>query len=65
MALITDERGAVLVDAGHSPGHAREIRAGHADPVTLDEARAAVEGCGGQRIRRSGWARFQARIRSG
>ncbi|MEH0819782.1 MULTISPECIES: MBL fold metallo-hydrolase [unclassified Micromonospora] len=27
MALITDERGSVLVDAGHSPGHAREIRA--------------------------------------
>ncbi|MEU5791627.1 MBL fold metallo-hydrolase [Micromonospora purpureochromogenes] len=27
VALITDERGGVLVDAGHSPGHAREIRA--------------------------------------
>ncbi|MEH0982625.1 MBL fold metallo-hydrolase [Micromonospora sp. CPCC 205556] len=27
VALITDERGSVLVDAGHSPGHAREIRA--------------------------------------
>ncbi|SCG42578.1 MBL fold metallo-hydrolase [Micromonospora coxensis] len=27
VALITDERGAVLVDAGQSPAHAREIRA--------------------------------------
>ncbi|MBQ0896706.1 MBL fold metallo-hydrolase [Micromonospora sp. U56] len=27
VALITDERGGVLVDVGHSPGHARKIRA--------------------------------------
>ncbi|MFI2711021.1 MBL fold metallo-hydrolase [Micromonospora sp. NPDC018662] len=28
VAVVADERGSVLVDAGHSPAHAREIRAG-------------------------------------
>ncbi|MET0415163.1 MAG: hypothetical protein ABW022_03970 [Actinoplanes sp.] len=52
VAVVADERGSVMIDAGQSPAHAAEIRA-------------AASSREAQRAWRSGCARFQVRIRSG